>query len=113
MWLDLITVSRVNGPVIGLDDCDGLFPLVYTIEESKKQRYHILYPFYQDSRIVSYNTKLAYTTLVNNLLSNIPLPNRNELLLFKSYAVAAVDDNDEIEYNSDLEVEGEINDQID
>jgi len=110
LWVDLITVSRVNGPVIGLYDCDCDFPLSYTIEDTKKHRYNILYPFFHDIRQVTTNTKVAYNTLVNNLLRDIPLPNRNELLLFKSYAMLSDADNNPNEYNSDLEVDDDIND---
>ena len=56
------------------------------LDTCQHHRFTILRSFYHDSRSTTGTTNSSYKTLVNNLLTQIPLPNRNELLLFESYA---------------------------
>ena len=99
LWIDLITVNRMNGPLIGIYDCDCMYPIVHTIDGSLQSRYHILRPFCQDSREMGEQGLKSYNTLVTNLLNNISLPSRTELALFKCLANPIT--NDEIEVDID------------
>ena len=80
LWVDLITVSRVNGPLIGLYDNDMIVPTSFSLDTCQHHRFTILRPFYHDSRSTTDTTNSSYKILVKNLLTQIPLPNRNELL---------------------------------
>jgi len=103
LWVDLITVSRVNGPLIGLYDSDSMnYLIIHSIDTSKQYRFNILHPFYQDSRFITDTSKVAYDTLLNNLLTYIPLPSTNELVLFKSYAYPIIENS--LDEEIDIEV---------
>ena len=78
-----------------------IVPTSFSLDTCNLHRFTILRPFYHDSRFTTETTNSSYKTLVNNLLTKIPLPDRNKLLLFKSYAYpvlhSVLDDHDENE----------------
>jgi hypothetical protein len=103
LWVDMVTVSRIHSPLVGLLDRDCNYPLTHTIDGSLNVRFHIHTPFYNDSRLVSSHIQQSYHKVVRNLLENIPLPNETELLLFKSYAYPAIDNT--LSSNEDIEID--------
>jgi hypothetical protein len=105
LWIDLITVSRVNGPLIGFYDSDMRKPIIHTIDSSTSHRFVILRPFFQDSRHINSTTISSYKTFLNNMLCNIVLPTSNELLLFNLYAYPVKNTSLLDEYDNELELD--------
>jgi len=65
LWLDLLTINRIHGPLIGIYDCDCEYPPIHSIQGSKSQRYIIQRPFFRDSNEVPLRTKLEFNEMLN------------------------------------------------
>jgi hypothetical protein len=98
LWLDLLTINRVHGPLIGIYDCDCEYPPIHSIQGAKNQRYIIQRPFFRDSNQVPERTKLEFNEMLNSLFDNIKVPEGNELELFDIFINkrSAVGNNNEI-----------------
>jgi hypothetical protein len=108
LWLDLITINRVHGPLIGIYDVDCVFPPLHTIQGGKAQRYIIQRPFFRDSNKVPIRTKLEFNEGLGNLFSNVLVPEGNELELFDIFInkrTSLNDNNDSIDDDNEIDLE--------
>ena len=107
LWLDLITVNRVHGPLIGIYDSDCIYPPVHTIQGGKNQRYIIQRPFYRNSNTVPLRTKNEFNDMLENLFTNILVPEGTELELFDIFINKrpTLHENDEIDDNGEIDLE--------
>ena len=87
LWIDLITVNRINGPLIGINDPDSTLPIIDTITQAKTHKFIIQRPFFRDStHECSKKSNEEFHKLVDNLFTYIPLPDNNEFKLFSIYS---------------------------
>ena len=100
LWVDLITVNRINGPLIGINDPDSTLPIIDSITQAKGHKFIIQRPFYRDStHKCSTKSNEEFHQLVDNLFTYIPLPDNNEFKLFSIY------------YNNKLLIDENINNE--
>ena len=87
LWVDLITVNRIKGPLIGINDPDNVFPMIDTLAQAKFHKFIIQRPFFRDSsHVMSQRNLNDFNQLVSNLFLYIPLPNEIEFKLFSIYS---------------------------
>lgn len=117
LWVDLITVNRIKGPLIGINDPDNIVPMIDTVSQAKSHKFIIQRPFFRDSsHICSEQSLHDFNTFVSNLFLYIPLPTEIEFKLFSTYSNnrdSIVDENNNGHVGIQDELFNNDNDMID